>query len=114
MKISADKKYTSNGHPVEFLHRAPEGFTGQYPWRGITNGDELTWTGDGRYSRDGKSRFDLVEAREPAVVYLNEYENGFGNLPTHLTPEQAKEGAGASAIRTAVPFREVLTWEDAP
>jgi hypothetical protein len=68
--IDAAKKYTSGGHPVEHLHRAPEGWAGPYPWRGMANGGEKTWTDEGKfYIWENYSEDDLTEVREPLRVW---------------------------------------------
>lgn len=68
MKIDHNKKYTSGGHTVEFLHRAPEGWPGKHPWRGIVNGEQYTWTDGGWYYSGNTSSQDLAEVREPLRV----------------------------------------------
>jgi hypothetical protein len=71
MKIDPSKKYTCNGHPVEFLHRKPEGWPGIYQWAGIANGWMLTWTDEGIHEIEFlDSKFDLVEVREPMRVKM--------------------------------------------
>ena len=107
MKIDPSKKYTSGGHPVEFLHRAPEGWSGDYPWRGIVNGNEYTWTDEGVHLigyPDHDS--DLTEAIEPKTIWVNEYKgHGF----YHNSKEDAERaGVGSNYIRTAVEYREVV------
>jgi hypothetical protein len=62
--IDTSKKYTSGGHPVECLHRAPEGWTDTCPWRGIVKGESRTWSDCGRFGLLA-SNLDLVEVREP-------------------------------------------------
>jgi hypothetical protein len=69
--IDPSKKYTCNGHPVEFLHRRPEGWPGIYQWAGMANGWMLTWTDEGIHKIEFlDSKFDLVEVREPMRVRL--------------------------------------------
>ena len=71
MKIDPSKKYTCNGHPVEFLHRRPDGWPGIYQWAGMANGWTLTWTDEGIHKIEFlDSKFDLVEVREPMRVKL--------------------------------------------
>jgi hypothetical protein len=66
MKIDPSKKYTSGGHPVEHLHRAPEGWPIPYPWRGVVNGLGMSWTDEGRYNKIlTNADRDLIEVREP-------------------------------------------------
>jgi hypothetical protein len=66
MKIDPSKKYTCKGHPVEFLHRRPEGWPGEYQWVGLANGVQQTWTDEGlHYKKYPISDFNLVEVREP-------------------------------------------------
>ena len=72
MKIDPSKKYTTrDGRPVEFLHRAPEGWPGEYPWRGIVGSGTASWDDDGRFYDDSAQCLqDLVEVREPLEVQL--------------------------------------------
>jgi hypothetical protein len=71
MKIDPNKKYTSGGHPVEFLHRAPEGWPIPYPWRGVVNGFGMSWTDEGRYNKIlTNADRDLIEVREPLRIKL--------------------------------------------
>jgi hypothetical protein len=63
--IDASKKYTSGGHPVTHLHRAPDGWPSSYPWRGIVNGQDERWRDDGGFYAKGNSLLDLTEVREP-------------------------------------------------
>jgi hypothetical protein len=67
MKIDPSKKYrTRSGRTVEFLHRAPEGWPGERPWRGIVAGEPLTWMDNGSEINEATgSADDLVEVREP-------------------------------------------------
>ena len=71
--IDASKKYTSGGHPVTLLHRAPEEWPTKFPWRGIVDGVERLWTTEGQYYLGGESGHDLTEVREPlrARVLVN-------------------------------------------
>jgi hypothetical protein len=73
MKIDPNKKYTSGGHLVEHLHRAPGGWPGMYPWRGIVDGQEECWADNGEFYEMGNSLRDLTEVREPlrARVLVN-------------------------------------------
>ena len=72
MKIDPSKKYTTrDGRPVKFLHRAPEGWPGEYPWRGFVDKLSRTWDDDGReFSSKTNTPSDLVEVREPLEVRL--------------------------------------------
>jgi hypothetical protein len=72
MKIDPSKKYrTRSGRTVEFLHRAPEGWPGSFPWRGIVAGEPITWMENGSEFKDSnESADDLVEVREPMRVKL--------------------------------------------
>lgn len=69
-KIDPNKKYTSGGHPVELLHRTPEGWPGRFPWRGIVNGAPSSWTDDGWVYSGTASSEDLIEVREPLEVMI--------------------------------------------
>ena len=72
MKIDPSKKYTTrDGRPVTLLHRVPEGWPGEYPWRGIVNGQPLSWMDNGSaFSEATESTDDLVEVREPMRIKL--------------------------------------------
>ena len=109
MKIDPSKKYTTrDGRPVECLHRAPEGWPGGYPWRGVVGGGSQTWDDNGRaFSDDIKSRCDLLEVREPLEVLIvvdakNRHVVFGGNAAAwdHASPEHAPH-------RIAT-FREVI------
>jgi hypothetical protein len=67
MKIDPSKKYrTRSGRTVEFLHRAPQGWPGSFPWRGIVAGEPITWMENGsEFNEATESPDDLVEVREP-------------------------------------------------
>jgi hypothetical protein len=58
------------------------------------------------------SIFDLVEYREPKVIWVNEYE-GEGYSP-HSTREEAIDRAVATAIRVAVKYVEAIDEESTP
>jgi hypothetical protein len=72
MKIDPSKKYkTRSGRPVEFLHRAPEGWPGERPWRGIVAGEPITWRDNGsEFNEAIESADDLVEVREPMMIKM--------------------------------------------
>ncbi len=72
MKIDPSKKYrTRSGRPVEFLHRAPEGWPVEYPWIGIVGGRPQCWMDSGsEFNEATESSDDLVEVREPMLVKL--------------------------------------------
>ena len=72
MKIDPSKKYTTrDGRPVEFLHRAPEGWPSGYPWRGVVGSGTASWDDDGRFYDDSAQCLqDLVEVREPLEVLV--------------------------------------------
>ena len=78
MKIDPNKKYTTrDGRPVEFLHRAPEGWPSPFPWRGLADGLIITWRDNGRvFSVDVESSSDLVEVREPMELKVSIDKNG--------------------------------------
>jgi hypothetical protein len=68
MKIDINKKYrTKEGDDVKFLHRVPDGWPTQYPWRGIIgDGNQMSWTDDGRQNVNrSPNDYDLIEVREP-------------------------------------------------
>jgi hypothetical protein len=74
--IDASKKYTSGGHPVTLLHRAPEGWPTKFTWRGIVDGVERLWTTEGQYYLGNKSGHDLTEVREPLRAKVAVHPNG--------------------------------------
>jgi hypothetical protein len=63
--IDSSKKYTSGGHPVEHLHRVPDGWPIPCTWRGFVNEKERTWTDDGKCFENRDSALDLIEVCEP-------------------------------------------------
>lgn len=77
MKIDINKKYrTRDGKPVEYLHRVPEGLPTPYPWRGTVDGNEISWTDEGRLlSGERTSPFDLIEVREPREWTIRGFED---------------------------------------
>ena len=107
-KIDPSKKYTSGGNPVEFLHRAPDGWTGAFPWKGIAGGREQTWTDDGFHYIGIGSALDLIEGPEPLEVMVV--------VNCHGKPEALSSAAMAgwdSAFPSKAPhrlakFREVI------
>jgi hypothetical protein len=108
MKIDPSKKYTSGGHPVEFLHRAPEGYPDPYPWRGMVDGEEFTWTDEGYHIiGDPHPDLDLTEAVEPKTIWVNEYLHD--QSYSYSTKEEAVGIADPCAVRTAVEYREVVS-----
>jgi hypothetical protein len=72
MKIDPSKKYkTRSGRTVEFLHRAPEGWPGEYPWIGIVGGKPQCWMDNGSEFNDAtESADDLIEVCEPMRIKL--------------------------------------------
>ena len=72
MKIDPSKKYqTRDGMPVEFLHRAPEGWPGKYPWRGFVERVTVTWDDEGKeFGPNNDRSSDLIEVREPMEVLV--------------------------------------------
>ena len=107
-KIDATKKYTSGGHPVEFLHRSPEGWPGIFPWKGIVGRHERTWTDNGTHYSETISNLDLIEVSEPLEVMVV--------VNCHGKPEALSSAAMAgwdSAFPSKAPhrlakFREVI------
>ena len=96
MKIDPSKKYkTRSGRPVEFLHRAPEGWPGEYPWRGIVGGEPQCWMDSGvEFDEKVESADDLVEVREPMRlrVWIKDGESPIACLSdTELTTWKMNE-----------------------
>ena len=108
MKIDLSKKYTCNGHPVEFLHRRPEGWPGQYQWVGLANGVQQTWTDEGlHYKKYPISDFNLVEVREPLEIEL--VVTGDGQyFATLFNPDHWDKVNPNNAPHRTAKFREVL------
>lgn len=72
-----------------------------------------TYTKDLKFnSLNLPSILDLVEYREPKVIWVNEYE-GEGYSP-HSTREEAIDRAVATAIRVAVKYVEAIDEESTP
>jgi hypothetical protein len=81
MKIDPSKKYkTRSGRPVEFLHRAPEGWPNSFPWRGIVAGEPISWMDNGSQFNDATERAnDLIEVCE--LMRLNVWvKDGHGPI----------------------------------
>ena len=72
MKIDPSKKYqTRSGRTVEFLYRAPQGWPGARPWRGIVDGEPITWMENGsEFNEATESPNDLIEVREPMRIKI--------------------------------------------
>jgi len=78
MKIDIDKKYrTIGGEEVEYLHRAPEAWPDEHPWRGIVNGTAHSWSDTGKFCKDSDSPYhlDLIEVREPREWQIRGFED---------------------------------------
>jgi hypothetical protein len=111
MKIDPSKKYTSGGHPVEHLHRAPEGWPSVYPWRGLVDGVIKAWTDEGRLNGDyPDARFDLIEVREPLRAKVAVHPNG---NPAHLLNDDTTQ-AGMSPGWRIVEMVEVMPANNPP
>ena len=107
-KIDPSKKYTSGGKPVEFLHRAPEGWPGPFPWRGIVNGAPSSWTDDGWCYAGSPSSNDLIEVREPMEVMVVMNCDGKPEAITSSTLNGWDTAFPQNAPHTIKKFREVI------
>lgn len=108
-KIDRNKKYTSNGNPVEYLHRAPEGWPEEFPWRGIVNGDALTWTDEGCFCADyANNPNNLVEVCEPLEVMVAVNCHGEPESVSCSTVEGWDAAFPQNAPHRLVKFREVI------
>ena len=107
-KIDPSKKYTSGGKPVEFLHRAPDGWTGAFPWKGIAGGREQTWTDDGFHYIGIGSALDLIEVREPLEVMVAVNRHGKPECVTTSTLDGWDTAFPQNAPHTLRKFREVI------
>lgn len=106
-KIDPTKKYTSNGEPVEFLHRAPDGWPGKYSLRGMVSGLIMYWTDDGRYNIGISSPEDLIEVREP--MEITKIVGLDGKIWDSIcTPEEWDKTFARNSPHRLVKFREVI------
>ncbi len=108
MKIDPSKKYTSGGKPVEFLHRAPDGWRCAYPWRGIVGVKERTWTDDGWCYACCTSSKDLIEVREPLEVMVVVNCHGKPECITSRELDGWDSAFPSKAPHTLRKFREVV------
>ena len=101
MKIDINKKYrTKEGHDVEFLHRVPEGWPTEWPWRGIAEGCKISWRDDGScgVSPDAPLDDDLIEVREPRE----------GWIAAHQMCSTAAAAEAYSGINRVIRVREII------
>lgn len=87
---------------------------GDYPIHGALDGQIETWTIDGKYDVCTECEYegDLIlpkpPAREPMRIWVNVYE---GRMTEYLCEKEATAMAMPKALRTAVPFIEVMEDE---
>lgn len=109
-KIDPNKKYTSGGNPVEFLHRAPEGWPSPYVWNGLVDEGEMSWTDEGLHDIDDGTnpQRDLIEVLEPLEVMVVFNCNGEPEAITTSTIDGWDTAFPKNAPHTIRKFREVI------
>lgn len=104
--ITLDKKYkTGNGY--EFICHTVNGPDPEYPVVGSYKGPGGwmvdKWTADGYEEAGGESPYDLIEVREPRVIWVNEYDSSYSVFESKI---EAFDRSCVDAIRAAVRYVE--------
>ena len=111
MKIDPSKKYqTRDGKPVTHLHRVPDGWPSNFPWRGLADGSVITWCDNGRaFIDDADSPADLLEVREPMELEVSMDKYGITCIcDGNCTAEWWDKSFPNHAPHRIVTFREVM------
>lgn len=72
-----------------------------------------SYTSDLRFNENGADDYDLVEYREPKVIWVNEYGNN-EEYAAHPTKESAIDAAHSMVVRVAVKYIEATDEESTP
>jgi hypothetical protein len=89
--IHGAKVVTRDGREVLELTKFEN--LGELPLVGVVDGDLETWSIKGEYSKDTTSNMDLFIEYEVQSIWVNVFQNKYGDLYTGKTDYESKEMA---------------------